>query len=140
MDYLTWVENDFISSLTNAVEMMYRPRNELVLLGDFDMNMLDLNDVDLPNRNLSEFCDKFCLQRQITQPTLVTNSSSTLTDVILSSHPERFAYSGILQLGISDHELIYAIRRNKLPTHVKTHKLLQVVCKQIVTSLFTSCQ
>ena len=40
--------------------------------------MLDLNDVDLPNRNLSEFRDKFCLQNQITQPTLVTNSSSTL--------------------------------------------------------------
>jgi hypothetical protein len=26
-----------------------------------------------------------------------------------------------------------------IPTHVKTHKLLQV-CKQVVTNLFTSCQ
>ena len=34
---------------------------------------------------------------------------------MLSSHPDRFAIFGTLQLGISDHDLIYSIRRNKLP-------------------------
>ena len=32
-------ETDFISSLTNAAEMMYRTRKELMLIGDFNMNM-----------------------------------------------------------------------------------------------------
>ena len=45
----------------------------------------------------------------------MTEKSKTLLDVILSSHVERFATSGNLSLGISDHDLIYTIRKCKLP-------------------------
>ena len=65
-------ENDFISSLTNVVEMMYRTRNELLLIGDFKINMMESNKVDQPNKKLADFCDKFCLRNQITQPTIET--------------------------------------------------------------------
>lgn len=44
-----------------------------------------------------------------------TVSSETLLDVILVSHSDRFAASGTLRLGISDHDLIYIVRKQKLP-------------------------
>ena len=68
-----------------------------------------------PDRNVSDFCDRFCLSNQITEPTRVTDKTSTLIDVMLSSHPERFATWDNLHLGLSDHDLIYAVRKNKLP-------------------------
>ena len=39
----------------------------------------------------------------------------TLLDVILASHPERYATCGYLHMGLSDHDLVYAVRKNKLP-------------------------
>ena len=48
-------------------------------------------------------------------PTRVTVSSKTLLDVILVSHSDRFAASSTLRLGISDRDLIYTVRKQKLP-------------------------
>ena len=55
----------------------------------------------------TEFCDQFCLTNMINEPTRVTNTSKTLIDVILVSHVERHANSGVLHLGISDYDLVY---------------------------------
>ena len=51
---------------------------------------------------------------QITEPTRVTVKSQTLIDVILASHPELFATCGNLHLGVSDHDLVFAIRKQKI--------------------------
>ena len=45
----------------------------------------------------------------------MTASTKTLLNVILVSHPDRFASSGTLRLGISDHDLVYIVRKQKLP-------------------------
>jgi hypothetical protein len=57
----------------------------------------------------------------ILNPTRVTNTSKSLLDVILVSHPERFAVSGNMQLGISDHvhDLVYLVWKQKLPKPLK---------------------
>ena len=73
--------SDFVSSLTSATELMYRSRNELVLLGDFNLDMDDSAGKS-PNKNLSDFCDTFCLTNQVTEPTRVTDKTSSLIDVI----------------------------------------------------------
>ena len=102
---------------------MYRSRRELLLLGDFNMDMT--NDESVGRRadsNLTDFCDKFCLDNQIKEPTRVTENTKTLIDVMLASHPERYATCGTLDLGVSDHVLIYAVRKNKLP-RPKPHKI-----------------
>ena len=43
------------------------------------------------NKALKDLCDRFCLCYQITESTRVTEKSKSLIDVILASHPERFA-------------------------------------------------
>lgn len=44
----------------------------------------------------------------------VTNNSAPLIDVILTNNPEWFALSGTVKLAISDHDLIYNIRKQKI--------------------------
>ncbi|XP_068697070.1 uncharacterized protein [Montipora foliosa] len=106
---------DFLLSLTSAIELMYRCRQEVVLIGDFNLDMyINQDEGRKGNAALQEFCDKFCLQNQITEPTRVTDNTKTLIDVILASHPERFATCGNLHLRVSDHDLVFAVRKNKL--------------------------
>lgn len=106
---------DFLLSLTSAIVLMYKCRQEVVLIGDFNLDMyINQDEGRKGNAAFQEFCDKFCLQNQISEPTRVTDKTKTLIDVILATHPERFATCGNLHLGVSDHDLVFAVRKNKL--------------------------
>ena len=108
--------SEFLTSCVSAAEKMYSKRKEVMFLGDFNINMMTDNGSSTGSSfNLSNFCDQFCLSNTISSPTRVTASTKTYLDVILVSHPERFASSGTLRTGISDHDLIYIVRKQKLP-------------------------
>ena len=64
---------DFLSSLTSATELMCESRQEILLSGDFNIDMLVReHGHDPENNSLMNFCDRFCLQNQISEPTRVT--------------------------------------------------------------------
>ena len=108
--------SDFIPSCVDAAERMYVKRKEIIFIGDFNMDMLiGQNNPQRPNQDLSNFIEQLCLTNLITNPTRVTKSTKSLLDVILVSHPDRLVTSGNLHLGISDHDLIYVVRKQKLP-------------------------
>ena len=94
---------------------MYNTRKELLLLGDFNMDMYHQSEEGrFPNRNLVDICQRFCLVNKISEPTRVTDKTKTLIDVVLTSHQERYATAGMLHLGVSDHDLVFIVRKNKL--------------------------
>ena len=87
-----------------------------MFIGNFNMNMLESPDnPNGPNKDLTNFMEQFCLTNVIHEAKRTTNCSSTLLDIILTSHPERLATSRILQVGISDHDLIFVVKNQKLP-------------------------
>lgn len=45
-------------------------------------------------------------------PTRVTDSSTTLIDLFLTNKPKYFNSADVVVLGISDHNLIYAIKKH----------------------------
>ena len=95
---------------------MYGSRQEILFIRDFNINMLVReNGEDAENNSLKDFCDRFCLQNQINEPTRVTDKTMTLLDVVLASHPEWYVTCGNLHLGVGDHDLVNAVRKNKLP-------------------------
>lgn len=49
------------------------------------------------------------LEQLINEPTRTTQTSSTLIDLVLTSHLEKITKSGLVQLGLSDHDLIRKI-------------------------------
>ena len=68
-----------------------------------------------PNKNLVDFWHRFWFINKRTEPTRVTDRTKSLLDVILVSHAERYITSGNLQLGLSDHDLVFVFKKNKLP-------------------------
>ena len=107
-------ELEFMASMSSAAELMYKTRKELLLIGDFNQDMYT-NFVEnlLPNKNLVDLCHRFCFENKITELTRVTDRAKSLLDVILVSHPEGYTTSGNMQLGLSDHDLVFVVGKNK---------------------------
>ena len=58
-----------------------------------------------------EFCTFFGLHQLIKVSTRITCNSTTIIDHILASYPERVTRQGIIDVGLSDHQLIFCTRK-----------------------------
>ena len=100
--------------MSSAAELMYKTRKELVLIRDFNQDMyMNFAENRLHDRN-SWFLSSVLLRKQ-NEPTRVTDRTKTILDVILVSHAERYITSGNLQLGLSDHDLVFVVKKNSTP-------------------------
>ena len=73
-------------------------------------------------KNYFQFCSLHGLEQLIKSPTRVTCITFSLIDHILTTFPERVSQQGIIDVGLSDHQLIYCTRklsRTKVGTHKK---------------------
>ena len=60
------------------------------------------------------------MEQLISTPTRVTESSSSILDHILTNYTDRVSQSGVIDTGLSDHQLIYCTRkitRTKFNSH-----------------------
>ena len=90
--------------------------SEFHLLGDLNCNLLSL----LPERTtcsseLLNILDIFDFHQLITEPTRITLDSQTLIDICITNSPDKITASGTLSLGISDHSLVYLVRKSNYP-------------------------
>ena len=60
---------------------------------------------------MTNIYDNFGFKQLISEPTRETVSTKTLIDQIATTHPNNIVDSGVLQLAISDHYLIYCVRK-----------------------------
>ena len=99
---------------------------KLYLIGDLNCNLLSevvtcnnsshlLNIIDIYGR----------LTQLVTQPTPVTQYSSTQIDLCLTNSPGKISKSGVINIGISGHSAIYLKRK---VTHLRSdmHKTVEV--------------
>lgn len=89
---------------------------ELILLGDFNTN------VQMPARknalvdSLTNFNSLFGLKPLISKPTRSCPTSVSTIDLIMVSDHEKISQSGIIDIGLSDHTVIYCTRKTtKVP-------------------------
>ena len=80
-----------------------------------------LNTIPYDVRKYQEFCNVFNFKQLISCPTCITCSSSAIIDHILASYPDRVSQKGIIDIGISDHQLIFCTRKT-LKTKTASHK------------------
>ena len=85
-------------------------------MGDLNCNILE--PTLSTTRKLQDVLELYQLTQLINNPTRITQSSQSLLDVVIASMPEKIIFSGVVHLGISDHSLIYSIR--KINTRIKT--------------------
>ena len=94
------------------------------ILGDFNINLwqnghyvfqkhnfLSFHSIRNVVKNYSDLCAMFGLKQLIENPTQITCSSSSIIDHILASFPDRVTQQGIVNVGLSDHQLIYCKRK-----------------------------
>ena len=74
--------------------------------------------LDVHTRTLQFISSVYQLEQPIKEPTQVTKSSATTIDLILTDMVD------IIHLGISDHSLIYAVRKFAVP---KTRPIIKEV-------------
>ena len=83
---------------------------EFHILGDLNCNILT-NTINQPTKKLKEILETYQLSQLITEPTRVTANSCTFIDHYITSTPEKIVRSGVIHTGISDHNIIYGVRK-----------------------------
>lgn len=96
--------NDFFSYFEDVLIDFFAQCDKLLCLGDFNINMLDL---DAPHAiQLNNILATFGLDQIISMPTRISSISSTLIDLAWCN-PESVLDSGVRDVSVSDHFLIY---------------------------------
>ena len=105
----------FFEALEAIIRAIDIESKEHIVLGDLNCNYLS-NSSNTPLSQLKQLSTTYQFQQLITEPTRITPNSSTLIDIILSNEPSKILKSGVLHLGISDHSMVYAVRKFSIPT------------------------
>ena len=80
------------------------------MLGDLNCNLASPTP-DANTHRLLKISDLYGLKQLINEPKLVTEGSSTVTDLIYTNYTDRVGCSGVSYIGISDHSLVYHVYR-----------------------------
>ena len=97
---------------------------ETYILGDLNCNLLDQTNLDNDAKHLLRIVEIYQLTQLITKPTRTTQRSKSLLDVCITSCPEKIIHSDVFDVGLSDHSLVYAVRKiNSLPKCNRTREI-----------------
>ena len=90
------------ATLTYALSL----NKPVYIMGDLNCNLLNAECTE--PKSLTSFCESFNLSQLIASPTRVTDSSSSLIDVILTSQTKQVIKASVIDYSINDHDIIFA--------------------------------
>jgi endonuclease/exonuclease/phosphatase family metal-dependent hydrolase len=104
---------EFFNDFENFIkEIDNENKQKIIITGDFNCDMLDSNYRNNNSKRLDDLLDIYQLQQHIDKPTRTTDSTKTLIDIIITkSDDNKTSDSGVIALGISDHDLVYICRK-----------------------------
>ena len=88
------------------IEPAMTENKTVVLMGDLNCNLMPVNHL---GEHLLLAMEGFMLTQLIKDPTRITQSSSSLIDVIFTTSPDKFESCGVLPFTGSDHLMIYGV-------------------------------
>ena len=118
-------DKDFMVKLNNMLDIIVAQRKELILLGVFNCCLISStrNNTDCHQlKSLFRYSD---LKQLITSPTRTSQDSKSFIDLIAARCPRNIRDSGVITSHLSDHEMIYCIRKlnwQRAPSQVKTFR------------------
>jgi hypothetical protein len=105
----------FFIHFENFLKKIDNENSEIVITGDFNCDLLKTADYNNPNR-LNDLFYIYQLQQHIKTSTRATPSTKTLLDIIITkSDDTKISESGVIELGISDHSMVYICRKVSVP-------------------------
>ncbi len=99
--------SQYFSMIESFIDKLDSEGKEIIMVGDLNCNMLD--SLNSASKKLNDFLNVYQLSQLIVKPTRVTQTTSSLLDVCISSLPEKIIYSDVFPIGISDHNLIFVM-------------------------------
>ena len=107
---------DLFSYLQTLADKIDFENSEFQLLGYLNWNMLSLSsECNTCSSELSNILDIFNFHQLIPEPTIITLTSQTLIKLCITNSPDKITASATLSLGISDHLLVYLVRKSSYP-------------------------
>ena len=112
-------QSKFLDIFKENLPKLNTSYREIYFLGDFNINIFEngkyvfqkyssnSKNLDSFTKNYHECCSLFGLKQLIKCPTRVICNSSSVLDHVFASFPDRVSQSGVIDIGISDHQLIY---------------------------------
>ena len=100
--------------LETALSFLDKEGKEIILLGNTNCDLtkrIENQPIENDGRHTSEVYDLFSFKQLIQEPTRVSSATSTLIDHIATTSPENIVDSGVLQVSMSDHYLVYCLRK-----------------------------
>ena len=92
---------DFNDHFSDALDKINSINNrEVYILGDFN-----IDDKSRLAKPYKEICSLHGLKQIIHSPTRITNTTSTILDHILTNSKDKLSQSGVIDIGISDHQM-----------------------------------
>jgi endonuclease/exonuclease/phosphatase family metal-dependent hydrolase len=85
---------------TGTVDRIHKNRKKLIICGDWNINLLQVNEQALALENILVSYD---LKNTVTVPTRVTSLSKSLIDVMITNKHFNKNYTEIVNMGFSDH-------------------------------------
>lgn len=118
---------DFAIKLDNMIDsaLAQTQSNEIILLGDFNCDFLPKRSLCNVTKQLKSLFKSYNFSQVIESPTRTVPGSSTLLDIIVTNCPSVISSCGVLLSGLSDHDIIYCVRKlhcKKLPSEIKTFR------------------
>ena len=98
---------EWVDRFKNFIDVVLKKRKEIVLLGDFDKDLLDED----AKREWLILTESLGLTQLVTEPTRVTANSNTLIGHIYTNEEEHTSNVHVSRLQISDHYAIICNRR-----------------------------
>ena len=84
----------------------------MCILGDLDCNMLKTDKDNIPTKKIKSLYELYQLTQMIVEATRVTmTTSSLILAIFLLTHQKKISDSGVIHTDISDHSLVFAIRK-----------------------------
>ena len=114
-------QKQFIEKFSTILEKL-NGEEEIIILGDINVCTLKYSVL---SKRYNELLNLFDLKQLINEPTRTTASSSSLLDHVLCNTESKISQSGVIQMGLSDHSLIYCSRKVIKPV-VGKHKFIEI--------------
>ena len=105
-----------MEKINDDFKKLHTENKEVIILGDLNINLLNNKHTDSMKihplfKKYKEFLTNFGLKQIIKSPTRVTCETSSIIDHILTNSNDRISQSGVIDLGISDHQMIFCTRK-----------------------------
>ena len=122
---------DSFNKLENALAFLEKESKEIILLGDTNCDLAKKPIDQTPENNakhISSLYELFSVKQLIEEPTRVTLVTATVIDLVATTCPRNIIKSGVLGVSLSDHYLVYCIRKfngavEKGHKNIKTRKM-----------------